>query len=103
MPIERTLSIIKPGFTHLADEINALFEQAGLRIVAKKHVPLPREQAKDFYPIHQGRPFYDGLVNYRVPGRGVVRVREGENATARTREIRGAPAPAMSAAGTIRW
>lgn len=104
MPVERTLSIIKPDATrrNLTGKINARFEDAGLRIVAQKRVRLSLEQAQRFYAVHAARPFYGELVDYMISGPVVVQVLEGENAVARNREVMGATNPANADPGTIR-
>ena len=60
MTVERTLSILKPDATarHLTGAINAMIEQAGLRIVAQKRLRITREQAEAFYAVHRARPFF---------------------------------------------
>jgi nucleoside-diphosphate kinase len=104
MAIERTFSIIKPDATrrNLTGKINAMFEDAGLRIVAQKRIHMSREQAAHFYGVHSARPFFNDLVNFMISGPVVVQVLEGENAIARNREIMGATNPANAAPGTIR-
>jgi nucleoside-diphosphate kinase len=104
MPIERTFSIIKPDATarNLTGAVNAIIEQAGLRIVAQKRVRITREQAQTFYAVHRERPFFGELVDFMISGPVVVQVLEGENAIARYREVMGATDPAKAAAGTIR-
>jgi nucleoside-diphosphate kinase len=104
MAIERTFSIIKPDATtrNLTGAINALIEQAALRIVAQKRERISREQAETFYAIHRDRPFFRELVEFMISGPVVVQVLEGENAIAKYREIMGATDPAKAAAGTIR-
>ena len=104
MAIERTFSIIKPDAAarNLTGAINALIEQAGLRIVAQKRVRISREQAETFYAIHRDRPFFRELVEFMISGPVVVQVLEGENAIAKYREIMGATDPAKAAPGTIR-
>jgi nucleoside-diphosphate kinase len=104
MAIERTFSIIKPDATarNLTGMINALIEQAGLRIVAQKRVRISREQAETFYAVHRDRPFFGELVEFMISGPVVVQVLEGENAIAKYREIMGATDPAKAAPGTIR-
>lgn len=104
MAIERTFSIIKPDATrrNLTGKINAMFEEAGLRIVAQKRIHMTREQASHFYGVHKERPFFNDLVNFMISGPVVVQVLEGENAIARNREIMGATNPANAAPGTIR-
>jgi len=104
MAVERTLSIIKPDATarNLTGAINAMIEQAGLRIVAQKRVRISREQAERFYAVHKERPFFRELVEFMTSGPVVVQVLEGENAIARYREIMGATDPAKAAPNTIR-
>jgi nucleoside-diphosphate kinase len=104
MPIERTLSIIKPDATarNLTGRINAKFEDAGLRIVAQKRIHLTKAQAGKFYEVHKDRPFYDELCTFMASGPVVVQVLEGEGAVARNREVMGATNPANAADGTIR-
>ena len=104
MAIERTFSIIKPDATarNLTGAINAMIEQAGLRIVAQKRARISREQAETFYAVHRERPFFRELVEFMTSGPVVVQVLEGENAIARYREVMGATDPAKAAPGTIR-
>ena len=104
MALERTFSIIKPDATtrNLTGVINAMTEEAGLRIVAQKRVRISLPQARQFYAVHKERPFFKELVDFMVSGPVVVQVLEGENAIARYRELMGATDPAKAAAGTIR-
>ena len=104
MATERTLSIIKPDATrrNLTGKINAIFEDAGLRIVAQKRIRMTREQAEGFYAVHKERPFFGELVDFMISGPVVVQVLEGENAVARNRELMGATNPANAEDGTIR-
>ncbi len=104
MPIERTLSIIKPDATrrNLTGQVNACLEGAGLRIVAQKRLQLTSAQAEAFYAVHKQRPFYRGLVTFMTSGPVVVQVLEGEDAVARNREAMGATDPKKAAADTIR-
>src|SRR5215510_5334927 len=104
MPIERTFSIIKPDATarNLTGAINAMIEQAGLRIVAQKRVRISRKEAETFYAVHRARPFFGELVEFMTSGPVVVQVLEGEGAIARYRDIMGATDPAKAADGTIR-
>lgn len=104
MAIEHTLSIIKPDAVaknHIGDIISR-FEKGGLRVIAAKMIHLTQEQAGDFYAVHQGRPFYNDLVQFMTSGPVLVMVLEGENAIAKNREIMGATDPKKAAAGTIR-
>ena len=104
MAIERTLSIIKPDATarNLTGQINARFEEAGLKIVAQRRLRITRDQADRFYAVHAERAFFDDLCNYMGSGPVVVQVLEGEGAIAKNREIMGATNPANAEEGTIR-
>src|SRR6202047_4612604 len=104
MTVERTFSIIKPDATarNLTGAINAMIEQAGLRIVAQRRLRLTRAQAEAFYAVHRARPFFGELVDFMISGPVVVQVLEGENAIAKYRDVMGATDPAKAAAGTIR-
>jgi nucleoside-diphosphate kinase len=104
MAIERTFSILKPDATarNLTGAINAMIEQAGLRIIAQRRTRITREQAETFYGVHRERPFFGELVQFMTSGPVVVQVLEGDNAIARYRDIMGATDPAKAAAGTIR-
>ena len=104
MAVEHTFSIIKPDATerNLTGAINAVIEQAGLRIVAQKRARITREQAETFYAVHRNRPFFRELVDFMISGPVVVQVLEGENAIARYRDVMGATDPAKAAPGTIR-
>ncbi len=104
MPIERTLSIIKPDGVarNLIGEIYARFEKAGLHIVAARMLHLTRAQAEGFYAVHRERPFFNDLVSFMTSGPVMVQVLEGENAIAKNRELMGATNPAEAEPGTIR-
>ena len=104
MAVERTLSIIKPDATrrNLTGQINARFEEAGLRVVAQRRLRLSRGQAEGFYAVHKERSFFGDLCDFMCSGPVVAQVLEGENAIERNREIMGATNPANAAEGTIR-
>ncbi len=104
MAMERTFSIIKPDATarNLTGAINAMIEQAGLRIIAQKRISITREQAETFYAVHRARPFFGELVDFMTSGPVVVQVLEGEDAIAKYRDLMGATDPAKAAPGTIR-
>jgi nucleoside-diphosphate kinase len=104
MPVERTLSIIKPDATkrnHTGAIIDR-FEKAGLRVIASRRMQLSSAQAEAFYNEHKARPFFQSLVAFMTSGPVVVQVLEGENAIQKNRDIMGATDPAKAAAGTIR-
>lgn len=102
--VERTFSIIKPNAVkrNLIGKINAMIEDAGLRVVAMKKMHMSKAQAEGFYHVHAARPFFGDLTTFMSSGPCVVQVLEGENAIARYRELMGATDPAKAADGTIR-
>ena len=104
MAVVRTLSIFKPDATrrNLTGQINARFEDAGLRIVAQRRLHMTRAQAEGFYAVHKERAFFDELCDFMCSGPVVVQVLEGENAITANREIMGATNPANAEEGTIR-
>jgi len=102
--LERTLIIIKPDAVQrgLTGEILRRFESRGLRIIAMKFMQVSRELAEKHYAIHQGKPFYEGLVNYITSAPVVVIGLEGTNAVAAARKTIGATNPSEAEAGSIR-
>ncbi|WP_044470587.1 nucleoside-diphosphate kinase [Mannheimia massilioguelmaensis] len=104
MARERTFSIIKPDAVerHLIGKILARFEENGFTILATKMVHLTKEQAEGFYAEHQGKPFFDGLVEYMISAPVVVSVLEKENAVKDYRTLIGATNPEEAEVGTIR-
>jgi nucleoside-diphosphate kinase len=104
MPVEQTLSIVKPDGVqkNLIGEIYSRFEKAGLSIVAARMMHLSREQAEGFYAVHRERPFFGDLVRYMTSGPVMVQVLEGESAIEKNRQIMGATNPANAEPGTIR-
>ncbi|WP_374579361.1 nucleoside-diphosphate kinase [Phenylobacterium sp.] len=101
---ERTFSIIKPDATkrNLTGKVNAVIEDAGLRIVAQRRIQMSQAQAEKFYEVHKERPFFGELVEFMTSAPVVVQVLEGENAVAKYREVMGATNPEQAADGTIR-
>lgn len=104
MTMQKTFSMIKPDATarNITGQINAKIEAAGLRIVAQKRILMTKKQAETFYAEHQGKPFFDGLVEFMTSGPTIVQVLEGENAIAHYREVMGATNPEKAALGTLR-
>ena len=104
MPVERTLSIIKPDAVgkNVIGEIYSRFEGAGLRIVAARLAWLSRTDAEGFYAVHRERPFFKDLVEFMISGPVMIQVLEGDNAIVRNRELMGATDPKKAAPGTIR-
>jgi nucleoside-diphosphate kinase len=104
MALERTLSIIKPDAVakNVVGEIESRFEKGGLRIIAARMTHLSRDDAAGFYAEHEGKPFFEALLEFMTSGPVVVQVLEGEGAIAKNRELMGATNPKDAAAGTIR-
>ena len=104
MPVERTLSIVKPDGVarNLVGDVYRRFEQAGLRIVAARMLHLSQSDAEAFYGEHRERPFFKDLVKFMTSGPVMVQVLEGEGAIAKNRDVMGATDPKKAAAGTIR-
>nr|DAF55435.1 MAG TPA: hypothetical protein [Siphoviridae sp. ctCQc22] len=104
MSLQRTLSIIKPDAVkrHLIGAILARFEQQGFNIAAAKMVQLSREQAEGFYAEHQGKPFFEPLVEYMTSAPVFVSVLEKKNAVQDYRTLMGTTNPETAAEGTIR-
>jgi len=104
MPIEQTLSLIKPdGVARgLIGELIGRFEKAGLKIRALKMLHLSKAQALKFYAVHQERPFYDSLTTFMSSGPIVAMILEGENGIQVNRDLMGATDYRQAAAGTIR-
>ena len=104
MPVERTLSIVKPDGVgrNLIGDVYRRFESAGLTIIGARMLHLTRSQAEGFYAVHRERPFFRDLCTYMTSGPVMVQVLEGESAVARHRDIMGATDPKKAAPGTIR-
>ena len=102
--LEKTLSIIKPDAVerNLEDKIQEILVKKGLTIKDKKKVKISKEEASEFYKVHQTKPFYDELCSYLSSGPIVVMILEGENAVLNNREIMGATDPKKAEEGTIR-
>ena len=104
MPVERTLSIIKPDAVkkNVIGKIMARFEDAGLKVVAARMMHLSRREAEGFYAVHRERPFFKDLVDFMISGPVLVQVLEGDNAIAKNRDLMGATDPKKAARGSIR-
>ena len=102
--IEQTLSIIKPDAVerNLIDEIKAIFTKNNLKIKEDKKIHLTKEEAAEFYKVHQSKPFYDDLCSYLSSGPIVVMILEGKNAVLFNRELMGATDPKQAEDKTIR-
>jgi nucleoside-diphosphate kinase len=104
MPLEVTLSIIKPDAVakNVIGKIYSRFETNGLKIIAARMLQLSQAEAEGFYAVHKGRPFFADLVKFMISGPVMVQVLEGENAIAKNRELMGATDPKKADKGTIR-
>jgi nucleoside-diphosphate kinase len=104
MPIERTLSIVKPDGVrrNLIGEVYRRLEAAGLQVVAARMMRLSQAEAEGFYAVHRERPFFKDLVGFMTSGPVMVQVLEAEGAIAKNREVMGATDPKKAAKGTIR-
>ena len=102
--LEQTLSIIKPDAIerNLDNEIKSFFEKNNLRIIKSKKVKISKEEASEFYKVHQTKPFYGELCNYLSSGPIVVMILEGENAVSKNRQLMGATDPKKAEDGTLR-
>ena len=102
--IEQTLSIIKPDAVerNLDNKIKSFFQKNNLKILKSKKVKISKEEASEFYKVHQTKPFYNELCNYLSSGPIVVMILEGENAVSRNRELMGATDPLKAKEGTLR-
>jgi nucleoside-diphosphate kinase len=102
--MERTLAIIKPdGVARgLIGEVVKRLENNAFQIVAMKLVQLSKKQAKGFYAVHEGRPFFESLTDFMSSGPAVVMILEGENIIARYRELMGKTNPEEATCGSIR-
>tara|TARA_B100001142_G_C13829285_1_gene459763 strand:- start:132 stop:542 length:411 start_codon:yes stop_codon:yes gene_type:complete len=102
--IEQTLSIIKPDAVerNLIDQIKSIFEKNNLKINESKKIHISKDEAAEFYKVHQSKPFYSDLCEYLSSGPIVVMILEGENAILANRKIMGATNPKDADPETIR-
>ena len=102
--LEKTLSIIKPDAVerNLIEEIKKIFIKNNLEIRNSKKIHITKDEAAEFYKVHQSKPFYNDLCAYLSSGPIVVMILEGENAVAKNRKIMGATNPKDAEENTIR-
>jgi|TARA_B110000438_G_C15574218_1_gene546759 nucleoside-diphosphate kinase len=102
--IEQTLSIIKPDAVerNLAEEIKNIFTKNNLNIKDSKKIHINKDEASEFYKVHQSKPFYNDLCAYLSSGPIVVMILEGENAVLANRKLMGATNPKDADDSTIR-
>ena len=100
---ERTLSIIKPDAVerNLENNIKNFFSNNSLRIVDSKKIQITKEEAEEFYKVHQSKPFYNDLCSYLSSGPIVVIILEGQNAISENRRLMGATDPKKAEKGTL--
>ena len=101
---ERTLSIIKPDAVerNFSEKIKTIFLKNNLSILKQKNLHISKDEAAEFYKVHQSKPFYDQLCNYLSSGPIEVMILEGDNAVLKNRELMGATDPKNAEEGTIR-
>ena len=102
--LERTLSIIKPDAVEreLETKIKKIFLNNKLNIVDSKKIQISKEEAEEFYKVHQTKPFYEKLCSYLSSGPIIVIILDGENAIQKNRDLMGATDPKKAKDGTIR-
>jgi len=102
--LERTLSIIKPDAVerNLENEIKNIFLKNKLNIIESKKIKISKDEAEEFYKVHQTKPFYDKLCSYLSSGPITVMILDGENAIQKNRDLMGATDPKNAKDGTIR-
>ena len=102
--IEKTLSIIKPDAVerNLENNTKSFFQKKNLKILKSKKVRITKEEAEEFYKVHQTKPFYGKLCSYLSSGPIIVMILEGESAISKNREIMGATDPLKANEGTLR-
>ena len=102
--LEQTLSIIKPDAVerNLENKIKSFFEEKNLKILKSKKIQITKDEASEFYRVHQTKPFYEKLCNYLSSGPIIVMILEGDNAVSKNRELMGATDPKKAEEGTLR-
>ena len=101
---EKTLSIIKPDAVerNLVEDIKSIFLKNKLNILESKKIHITKDEASEFYKVHQSKPFYNDLCTYLSSGPIIVMILEGENAVLANRKIMGATDPKDANENTIR-
>ena len=102
--LEQTLSIIKPDAVerNLIEKIKLIFTKNNLHITDNKKIHITKEEAAEFYKVHQSKPFYNDLCEYLSSGPIVVMILEGKDAVVKNRKIMGATDPKNADENTIR-
>ena len=101
---EQTLYIIKPDAVerNLENKIKSLFMENNLKVLKSKKIKISKEEASEFYKVHQTKPFYNALCEYLSSGPIIVMILEGENVVLKNRELMGATDPLKAEEGTLR-
>ena len=101
---EQTLSIIKPDAVerNLENKIKSFFVEKNLKVLKSKKIKISKDEASEFYKVHQTKPFYNALCEYLSSGPIIVMILEGENAVLKNRELMGATDPLKAEEGTLR-
>ena len=102
--IEQTLSIIKPDAVerNLTEDIKNIFKKNNLIIKESKKIHITKDEASEFYKVHQSKPFYNDLCTYLSSGPIVVMILEGKDAVISYRKLMGATNPKEAENNTIR-
>ena len=102
--MEQTLSIIKPDAVerNLAEEIKNIFKKNNLNVKDSKKIHISKDEASEFYKVHQSKPFYNDLCSYLSSGPIIVMILEGENAVLANRKLMGSTNPKDAEQNTIR-
>ena len=102
--MEQTLSIIKPDAVerNLAEEIKNIFKKNNLKVKDSKKIHISKDEASEFYKVHQSKPFYNDLCSYLSSGPIIVMILEGENAVLANRKLMGSTNPKDAEQNTIR-
>ena len=102
--IEQTLSIIKPDAVerNLENKIKSFYVEKNLKVLKSKKIKISKDEASEFYKVHQTKPFYNALCEYLSSGPIIVMILEGENAVSKNRQIMGATDPKKAEDGTLR-
>ena len=102
--LEQTLSIIKPDAVerNLTEEIKSFFKKNGLSIKQDKKIQITKDEAAEFYKVHQSKPFYNDLCSYLSSGPIVVMILEGIDAVLNNRKLMGATDPKNAEDNTLR-
>ena len=104
MAVERTFFMIKPDGVkrYLSNLILSKMMESGFKVLARRRIVISAEQARQLYSVHEGKPFYEGLIKFITSGPAILTVLEGEKAIERIREMMGATDPRKASPGTIR-